>query len=344
MKHFRLFLAPFALLYGLVVWCRNKCYDWGIFKTYTSKTPTLLVGNLSMGGTGKSPQIAYLADWLTRDFKVAMLSRGYGRKTKGWQLVDAQSTVAQVGDEPLQLAKRFPNVIVAVQEDRTQGLQKLQKEFPNVQLILMDDGFQHRAVRAHQNILLTAYDALYADDYLLPMGNLREARRGSRRADMVVVTKCPDDLNKQQRKIIIAKIRRLTPKMPVFFTKIAYDNEVIGVDASLENIALKALKSYGVLLVTGIAKPKTLIDFLKGQDIAVHHLSFADHRLFTDADIVTIQKRFKALSQQHKIILTTEKDATRLCMDGVPLYCLKIKTRFFSKEEEKDFREKIRSK
>lgn len=329
MKLLRFLLFPLAVLYDVVTTVRNWFFNIGVFKSRSFDIPVIAVGNLSVGGTGKSPQIEYLIRLLKDNYKIAVLSRGYKRKTEGFQIVNDQHTAEDVGDEPLQFYKKFKEyVTVAVDSDRTNGIQQLLQRDNPPEVVLLDDAYQHRKVTASSYILLTKYNDLYVDDFVLPTGNLRESRRGAKRASVIVVTKCPENLSKSEQEKIV---RKINPKsyQKVFFTTIAYDEDLKGT----EELAISDLKDKEVLLVTGIANPKPLLNFLKEKEIGFKHLNFPDHHNFTQQDILNIKKAFKELSSQQKIILTTEKDYMRLegKVDG--LNYISIKNDFLNEEQ-----------
>jgi tetraacyldisaccharide 4'-kinase len=316
MRLLRKLTFPFAVLYGWITGLRNYFYDKGWLSSASFDVPVIAVGNLSVGGTGKSPMIEYLIRLLSADYKVATLSRGYRRKSKAFVLADADAKVEELGDEPFQFHRKFPGIRVAVDAERRHGIQQLmQIEKPDV--ILLDDAFQHRKVQAGFYILLTAYGDLFSDDFMLPAGNLREPRRGKRRADVVVVTKCPDQLSAAEMSAIE---RKLNVDSPVFFSKIAYAGDVV---AANETLPLETVSAVPKLLVAGIAKPQPFFDLLKtaGDDT----LAFPDHHEFTSADVQAILTKAK-----HRKIITTEKDYVRLRhkLAGAPLFYLPIETVF----------------
>ncbi|MDC7995858.1 tetraacyldisaccharide 4'-kinase [Altibacter sp. HG106] len=320
MKLLRQLLFPFSLVYGGVIWLRNKAYDWGWFSSSSYQFPVVCVGNLSVGGTGKSPMIAYLLSFLQEDFEVAVLSRGYGRKTKGYVEVTLESTAEEVGDEPLQCKQNFPETTVAVCADRRKGISMLR---PNTDVILLDDAFQHRRVQASLNIVLTSYDDLYIEDSMLPTGNLREPTSGIRRADIVVVTKCPPKvpyatLQELQFRLGLAREQSL------FFAAIGYDQTIYG---STETQPLQYLRQKKFTLVTGIAKPEPLVVFLQQHEFSFDHWKFPDHHTFSAAEIKKIQ--------EEDIVLTTEKDFMRLQgkVTKFALYYLPIKTVILNDQE-----------
>lgn len=329
MKLLRFLLFPFAVLYDVITRIRNWFFNLGILKSTSFDIPVIAVGNLSVGGTGKSPQIEYLIRLLKDEYKIAVLSRGYKRKTEGFQLVNDTCTAEDVGDEPLQFYKKFKkDVTIAVDADRTNGIQQLLQRNDRPEVVLLDDAYQHRKVMASSYILLTKYNDLFVDDFLLPTGNLRESRRGAKRAKMIVVTKCPENLSKGEQEKIVQK---LNPKsyQKVFFTTITYDENLKGA----EELTIADLQDKEVLLVTGIANPTPLLNFLKEKKVSFKHLNFPDHHNFTNQDITTIKKSFDELQSQQKIILTTEKDYMRLEGKIDPLNYISIKSHFISVEK-----------
>ena len=335
-RFFRLALFPFSILYGFVTSIRNLFFDWGFFSSKSFSVPVIAVGNLSVGGTGKTPQIAYLTDLLQKDFKVAVLSRGYRRKSKGFVLASSKVSVEELGDEPYFFYKNFPHVIVAVDENRSHGIQRLLDCHAEIDVVLLDDAFQHRKVNASFYTLLTSYDELYTKDFVLPSGNLREPRSGAKRANAILVTKCPPEISTEERQRIVQKIAP-TALQQVFFTKITYAPFVI---SESDELSVASLRNYAVVLLTGIANPKPLLAYLTDQQIAITHLSYPDHHSFDAADLQTIQKTFAAVEGEKKLLLTTEKDAVRLQGKLGGIYTLGIQTDFI--ESQKDFDKAIR--
>ncbi len=306
--NWRKLLLPLSGLFWVGVSFRNLLYKTGLLRSQKFKIPVICLGNLSVGGTGKSPHVIMVADILKEELQTAMLSRGYGRKTSGLVIANYSSKVFDIGDEPLQFFNRFRNkVVVAVSENRTNGINHLIKYY-NTQAVLMDDGFQHRQVKPGYSILLTDFNDPYTSDFLLPGGNLREPRSGARRADVIIVTKCPDAFSVKQRDSILQKIN---PKynQKVYFSKIVYSNSAIGYRFTLES---DEWLEYEVVLVTGIANSKPFVEFVKERFKAVHHLEFSDHHNFSVADIQKIDDQFDQIKALHKVILTTEKDYMRL--------------------------------
>lgn len=319
MIFFRKILFPFAILYGWITQVRNFLYDIEIFKSYAFDVPIIVVGNLSVGGTGKTPQIEYLIRLLSKQYRVATLSRGYKRQSKGFVLANEISTAKQLGDEPYQFYKKFPNIRVAVDSDRRNGIEQLISLPNKPEVILLDDAFQHRRVKAGFYILLTSYDDLFCDDFILPMGNLRESRSGAKRADMIIVTKCPEIISKHEQEKIKHKIGM---DKPIFFSSIAYDENVYSLEKTRK---VSEIRNNDKLLLAGIAKPKSFFAYLlKKNDIV---LKFSDHHYFSEDDILNIKKQ-----AGNKIIITTEKDFVRL-NESLPkeqLFYLPIKTSFIS--------------
>ena len=323
MRKLRLLLFPFAGIYYLVTLTRNKLYDTGVFASKKYDVPVICIGNLSVGGTGKSPMTEFVVRLLQQEYKIATLSRGYGRKTKGYLDVKPDNQAAMVGDEPLQFAQKFSNIQVAVCEDRQTGIEKLLAKVNAPEVIILDDAYQHRKVEAGFNVLLTSFNDLYSNDFLLPAGNLREPRAGASRANVVIVTKCPEHITQQKRASII-DLLNLEKNQSVYFSKISYDEQVHYTEGA---VPLNRIKVKNVTLVTGIANPKPLSMYLKTQGLSFTHKAFGDHHNFTNTEINELEKL--------DCILTTEKDYVRLrpLLKMKALYYLPIKTQFFDGEE-----------
>ncbi len=328
LKSFRILLLPFALIYWLVIGVRNWLYDKKIFRSVSFGLPLICVGNLSVGGTGKSPMVEYLVEQLKDRFKVATLSRGYKRKTRGYALANEHSTALEIGDEPMQFHLKFPDVPVVVGEQRNEAIPQLLHDRPGTRVIILDDAFQHRAITAGLNILLTDYSNLFVHDFFLPTGDLRDLKRSYKRADVLVITKCSPDLTIPERQKVIEEIRPL-PKQQVFFTAIEYG----------EPYHIKARRTSGlnnrkeVLLVSGIANPGPLKKLLEEQSKIYYMMQYPDHHIFTIDDLKEIKKKFESINGNDKIILTTEKDAVRLVkfshdITDLPLYVIPIRHRF----------------
>ena len=322
MKILRKLLLPIVPIYWSVAWLRNKCYDIGVFSSTSYNFPLICVGNLSVAGTGKSPMIMYLVNAIFKSYKVAALSRGYGRKQTGFILSEVTSTVDQIGDEPLQLKRNFPEIIVAVDADRRNGLAKIM-QLSEAQVVLLDDAFQHRKVQAGLNILLTKYDALYVNDITLPTGDLREPKLGAKRADIIVVTKCPLNLSNQKIEEVRNKLD-LQNHQQLFFSYISYDDNIKN---SKGKMAINLLKQNSFLLVTGIANAKPLVDYLTQLNLKFEHKEFGDHHTFSE-------KELQELCREKRTILTTEKDYWRVegKLQTDNLYYLPIKTKLFNEQ------------
>ncbi|MCP4975632.1 MAG: tetraacyldisaccharide 4'-kinase [Maribacter sp.] len=290
---------PISLIYALVVHIRNFLYDIGLFKSNSFSTPTICVGNLSTGGTGKTPMIEYLVEFLKNKNKVAVLSRGYRRRSKGFVLATSASKVEEIGDEPFQIYSKHPDIVVAVDANRCNGIRNLQHN-SNPGIILLDDAFQHRRVKPNFSILLTAYDDLYTNDWYLPTGNLRDSKREAKRANLIVVTKCPAQLNRKKQAEII-KILNPNSHQEVLFSSFSYDQEIKG---NASSIALDDLLGRRITLVTGIANPKPLVNYLENKGMEFEHLEYNDHHFFSSSEI--------ELFNSKKFVLTTEKDFVRL--------------------------------
>ena len=321
MSLLRKIVFPFSLIYALVVYLRNILFDLGFLTSKQFQTPTICVGNLSTGGTGKTPMIEYLIQNFQEDFQVAVLSRGYRRKSNGFLLATTQSTVEDLGDEPYQIHSKFPQVAVAVDGDRRNGISQLEKEV-RPEVILLDDAFQHRKVKVDLNILLTAYDDLYIDDWYLPTGNLRDSKSQARRANYIIVTKCPSGISLKERQRIK---ERLNPKknQKVLFSYLKYDGEL---KSAKNNRSLNALRDRSITLVTGIANPKPLVRYLNDGDLSFEHMAFRDHHFFSQSEVQEFNSK--------DIIITTEKDYMRLEGKVKNIFYIKVSHAFLDKGEE----------
>lgn len=322
----RKILFPFSILYGIVTSLRNFLFDKGILKSYSFDLPVIAVGNLSVGGTGKTPQIEYLIRLLSPKYKIATLSRGYKRKSEGFVLADDNSDAAILGDEPFQFYKKFPVIQVAVDANRKNGIEQLVK-LSQPDIILLDDAFQHRKIKAGLYILLTSYGDLYADDFILPAGNLRESRNGAERAKIIVVTKCPPSLSAKEQDRIQKKLK-IDSDQRLCFTSIAYDEFVFSEEKQL---SVSEIKDVDKLLLAGIAKPEPFFAYLQSENDVI--LRFPDHHHFTEKDIQEIKNK-----AQDKKIITTEKDFVRLKgkLPDSQLFYLPIKSNFISGGEDFD--------
>lgn len=303
-------LLPASLLFGMVVNIRNHFYNHGIFKSVRFGLPVLSIGNLTIGGTGKTPHTEYLVRLLRNKYKIAVLSRGYGRHTKGYQLASTNSTQESIGDEPFQIYMKYPDVIVAVDESRVDGISKL-LTYPNPDVILLDDAYQHRAVNPSLNILIVNYHRNIFQDKLLPAGLLREPHNETRRADIIVISKCPNDISEDEMSAIKRDFN-LTNRQSLYFTRICY-NELVHFNDSTQTSRISSIgDNTSVLIVTGIASPMLIETELKKFTSHISLLSFPDHHQYTDSDIERIDKEFGKMQGESRIIVTTEKDATRL--------------------------------
>lgn len=313
----RKILFPFALLYGWITQFRNFLFDKGILKSYSFDIPIIAVGNLTVGGTGKTPQIEYLIRLLSEHYSVATLSRGYKRKSKGFLLAGDKDDATTLGDEPFQMHLKFPNIQVAVDADRKNGIEKLLSLKTKPEVIVLDDAFQHRKVKAGFYILLTTYDDLYCDDWMLPTGNLRENRSGAKRADVIIVTKCPASISESDKNRIRKK---LGSDKPLFFSTISYDGSVYSLNSVL---SIAEIMSTPKVLVAGIAKPEPFFKYIQNENDDI--IEFPDHHHFTEKDIEKIKNR-----AANKCIITTEKDFVRLkdFIQNKQLFYLPIKTKF----------------
>ncbi len=311
--------------------------------------PIISVGNLSVGGTGKTPHIEYLIRLLKNEFYCATLSRGYGRKTKGYVLSNTGSTATEIGDEPLQLKKKFNRIKVAVDENRAKGVTKLLQEFPSLQTILLDDAFQHRAIKPGLSIVLTDFNKLFSRDHILPTGGLREFKSGIRRADIIIVTKCPVIILPIERKRVLHEMNVL-PHQRVYFSYIKY-GDILPVTGKVANPPSKEFyfeRNYSIVLLTGIANAKQLEYYLKDKIKNSIPINYPDHHSFTRADMESVQKILHSIPFKNKIILTTEKDAMRLknpelseIIKQLPLFYIPIEVDFFNIDKQ-EFDETIR--
>ncbi len=327
MNFLRKLLFPFALLYSMITGFRNFLFDKGILKHYSFDLPVIVVGNLSIGGTGKSPQIEYLIRLLSDKYKIATLSHGYKRQSEGFVLANECSNAKILGDEPFQFYKKFKNIFVAVDANRKNGIEQLLLQSPKPDIILLDDAFQHRKIKADFYILLTTFDELYCDDYILPTGNLRESRSGANRTNIVIVTKCPKNISKEIQNQIEIKLN-LKPNQQLFFSSINYDDFVYSENKS---ILVSEIVKENKLILAGIAKPNSFVNFLKSKDDEV--MIFPDHHDFMDKDILKIKQK-----AQNGIIITTEKDYVRLFDSELKnqLFYLPIQSKFVSGFEKFD--------
>jgi tetraacyldisaccharide 4'-kinase len=297
----RRFLFPFSLIWWIITCVRNFLFDKSLLRSYTISGKSITVGNLSVGGTGKTPMVIYLTKLLGEKYELQILSRGYGRKTNGYLLVNENHTAIDVGDEPLLYFNKFKkNITIAVSENRADGIQQLRKIQPK-SLVILDDAFQHRKIKAGFSVLLTTYNSLFSSDFLLPVGNLREARSGAKRSDIIVVTKCPKNITKIEKNKIKSALSKYNKS--IFFSSISYAYPI--------SFGSTTSCSKNILLVTGIAKPEPLIDFLS-ETSRVEHISFPDHHNFSVNEIQKIHEKIDTFVSENWSIITTEKDYMRL--------------------------------
>lgn len=334
LKSFRVLLLPFALLYGLAVMVRNLLFDKKFLNSAEFNFPLICVGNLAAGGTGKSPMVEYLVQLLHQQFKVATLSRGYKRKTKGYALANNNTTALEIGDEPMQFHLKFPEVAVAVGEERIVAIPQLLHDKPGTQVIILDDAFQHRSIKAGLNILLTEYNDLFTRDFFLPTGDLRDEKSSYKRAQIIIVTKCPVELPVKEKQEIIEDIN-LVDEQKIFFTAIEY-----GAPYHIINHHKRPITDGDeVLLVCGIANPKPLKNLLLQEADTYYQLTYSDHHIFSIDDLHEISEKYEQITSENKLILTTEKDAVRLLkfreqLSAMPLYVIPIRHKFLFNEAE----------
>lgn len=338
MNWLRILLIPFAFLYGLGVWIRNLFFDWGILPSESFDIPVISIGNLSAGGAGKTPHAEYLVHLLKDKYAVAVLSRGYKRKTKGYRLAGPDSTSTEVGDEPLQISRKFPDIKVVVDEKRRRGIRRIRKDHPEVNLVILDDAFQHRYVKAGMNLLLTGYYNPFFRNYLLPVGNLREAKFRAKRADAVIVTKTPTVFSPLDRRYFLQKLKAYRLKK-VFFSKLSYESWAPLHD-NMPQKPPKKIKT--IFLLSGIARTEALEEHLKRKcrDLFLH--KYRDHHHFTTKNLKKLRSHFQRTIGQDKVVITTEKDAMRLydpglqeCLKDIPVYYIPIKVVFHDQDKQK---------
>jgi tetraacyldisaccharide 4'-kinase len=335
MHPLRYLLFPLSLPYKWATNIRNYLYDIGHKKSFRFEVPVISVGNLNLGGSGKTPMIEYLIRILKGKYKLATLSRGYGRNTRGVRFVSTHDNAGTVGDEPHLLFKKFGNEIkVVVGEDRALAIPTILDEQPDVNIILLDDAFQHRTVNPHLNILLTRYSRPFYEDHVLPLGYLREARKNAARADVILVTKCPEVISENEKKGITTRINEYSGEKPVFFSGIGYE-----LPLPFSDVNISELKR--VVLLTGIANPKPFLEFARRQYQVLRHFQFPDHHRFENHELVEVRDYIRKQGQD-VALLTTEKDSVRLGKDlrgslkGIPCFCVPITTFFLENGSEFD--------
>ena len=334
LKSFRVVLLPFALVYGGAVIVRNWLYNKNYLKSVPFNFPLICVGNVAIGGTGKSPMVEYLIDLLHPQFKIATLSRGYKRKTTGYLLANEKSTALDIGDESMQFHIKYPDIAVAVGEERLVGIPQLLQDKPDLDAIILDDAFQHRDIKPGLNIVLTEYSNLYAHDFFFPTGDLRDQRASANRTEIIVVTKCPADLWEDNKQKLLRVIKPL-PHQKVFFTTISY-----GIPYHIIDKTQRAIKNTDeILLVCGIANPRPIKEYLLKYAYTYYQKNYSDHHIFSIDDLRDIKERYESIDAPEKFVLTTEKDAVRLVkfaddLAQIPIYVLPIKHKFLFNEGE----------
>lgn len=326
----QILLFPLALAYGLIIRIRNLMFAVGIFRRHAFDIPVIVIGNLAVGGTGKTPMTEYLLDLLDKNNKLAVLSRGYKRKTRGFKEAGIHSTAVEIGDESLQVKRKYPQMVVAVDEDRVHGLKELLRIYPGLDAVLLDDAFQHRRLKPGFSIVITNYNNLYTSDYLLPAGMLREHAINAKKADIIVVHKTPRIFSPIERKSILNELKP-EPLQKIFFSYIDYGTLVplFNNASSTVNVTAKY-----VMLVTGISNPDPAVEYLKRKYQSVELISYPDHYHYTSRDMEQIGIRFHDMYGRNKIIIITEKDAVKFTPEitesikDLPVYVLPVKLRF----------------
>lgn len=336
---FRFLFFPISAIYGVCVFLRRRFfYGFGIVRRTSFDVPVICVGNLVMGGTGKTPHTEYLVRWLKQNYRVATLSRGYKRKTTGFLSAQNQHSVSDIGDEPMQYFREFGNdIVIAVDENRVHGVKQLLNDSPDLQVIVLDDAFQHLSIKAGFNIILTDYFTPYFKDFLVPMGSLREHRSAAKYADMIIVTKCPSVLSPITRNYFLSKIKPL-PHQRVLFSYFTY-GDFVPVTATAEH--KKQTDFSQILLLTGIVNPYPLKEYLMKRFVEIHSFAFPDHHAFSLKDIAKIKNEFDEIITSKKAVITTQKDAMRLLdpqikplVDGLPIYYVPLTVKFHTPYDE----------
>ncbi len=300
----------FSIIYGGIISLRNFLFDIHLLKSKSFDIPIISIGNLAVGGTGKTPHTEFILQYLKKNYNIAVLSRGYKRKTKGFVIADSTSDASTIGDEPYQIFTSNPQITVAVDENRVRGVEKLMKINPRIDVILLDDAFQHRYVQAGLSILLTEYDNLYSEDYLMPYGRLREDKKNSKRADIVIVTKCHDEINNKEQELIKKELKIEENEQQLFYSIFNY-GKIYPIFEQNEVITPELTESLNILLVTGIENPRPMYKYLNEKVGHIESLNFPDHHDFTQKDIRKIEQSFYQMTK-NKVIITTEKDASRI--------------------------------
>ena len=314
MVNSRILLYPLSVIYGLITSIRNFLYNTGILKSVEFRVPVICVGNITVGGTGKTPHTEYLAGLLSKFFRVAVLSRGYKRSSRGFRIVTPASAVAESGDEPLQISRKYPDIFVAVDRNRVKGVKKIMNAKPDTEVIILDDAFQHRRITPGFSILLSDFERPILSDHMLPYGNLRESASNMRRADVILITKSPININPIQRRLIVKEINK-PPYQNLYFTSIKYKLPVPlfnKKDPIVSIPDLTKLYGKGIVLITGIANPRLLKEYLQETAGEIIHLSYPDHYTYREQDLNTVYDAFEQLKSPSRYVFTTEKDSVRL--------------------------------
>ena len=337
MKTIKILLFPFAFIYGIVVYVRNLLYDYNFLHSITHQKPIICVGNISYGGTGKTPTVEYIFTLLKENFQIAILSRGYKRNSKGFVLANEKSLSTDIGDEPKQFKNKFKDIYVAVSENRNEGVKKIIAIKKDIDCIILDDAFQHRAIKAGFYLLVTDYNNLFYKDFLLPVGTLREFSKGYKRADVIIVSKCPSDISSDEKNQILRKIKS-KPHQQVVFSYIKY-GKCIAVYSELHEHIDTVGKT--VMLFTGIGNSKPIESYLNEQKCLLQIKRFRDHHEYSDNDLINIRESFNNIAVENKILLTTEKDLMRIergeqkeILRNLPFYYLPIEIDFFAQDKE----------
>lgn len=336
----KILFFPFAIIYGIITSFRNFLYDWKILPSTSFDVHTICVGNLAVGGTGKTPHVEYLINLLQNDLKVAVLSRGYKRKTSGFMQSTTSSTVNDIGDEPLLYKTKNPQLEVCVDANRVNGVKKILEFSEPPKVIILDDAFQHRALNCELKIVISEYTNIFINDCMMPSGHLRESKKGINRADIIIISKTPEKTSAVEIRTLAKDLKPLAHQL-IFFTWLKY-GELYGFQNPSETIdTLNDLFRYRIILFTGIGNPAPLVTYLNEYGSEVKHIQFSDHHQFTINDITAIRKELDAIEGGNKIVITTEKDAMRLrngdlqdMANTLPLYVLPIEVDFKDKTQE----------
>jgi len=335
-------LFPLSLIYGFVIRIRNFLFDYDILSAREYDIPIVSVGNITVGGTGKTPHVEYLIENFKDKLKIAVLSRGYKRKTRGFLVVKENMTVQDAGDEPLQIKRKFSEITVAVCEKRVKGIDTLlsDKVEEKFDMILLDDAFQHRYVKPGLSVLLVDYNRLISKDHLLPYGRLREPAHQKKRADIILITKCPEEIKPIERRIMFKECQTF-PYQNLYFTTFSYGSLISVFKDEVLDTAILQEKNYSILLVTGIANPKSLLEFLTQSNHTINHMKFSDHHNYSKKDMLKIKEEYHKMPKGNKLVLTTEKDAVRLihntktdALAELPVYYISINVRVLNDDSE----------